>query len=222
MAISRYSLPRCFSGQLRRFFSLSSIENIFISKYSHKLLTLFKMNPMNCDRRSFEEFMLTGHRGWLLSLVVFSKLFIFSCEQHLLMIHITPILAVWKDWRYFPCRQLGRWGPQRFHDRPRDPTAWCLLTVWKGLQHLGMINYFISWFNWPVFCVLPLKYSTVLSSTMLRRGSYPFSIPAASLPPVNLTRISLSMYRDKSKILSFFFSFRSAGLPAAVTDFSIF
>ena len=61
---------------------------------------------------------------------------------------------------------------------------------------------------------IPLRYSTVLSRTMFKSGSYPFKMPAASLPPVNLTLISLSMYRDKSRILSFFFSFKSAKLPA--------
>lgn len=60
------------------------------------------------------------------------------------------------------------------------------------------------------FAELPLRYSVVLSSTKFKRGSYPFNIPAASLPPANFTRMFFSKYLDRSRILSFlFFSFGS-------------
>lgn len=52
---------------------------------------------------------------------------------------------------------------------------------------------------------LPLRYSVVLSNTKLRRGSYPFKIPAASRPPANFTLMFFSKYLDKSRILSFLF-----------------
>uniref|UniRef100_A0A7G3B3X2 Uncharacterized protein n=1 Tax=Lutzomyia longipalpis TaxID=7200 RepID=A0A7G3B3X2_LUTLO len=64
--------------------------------------------------------------------------------------------------------------------------------------------------------------SVVLSSTRLRRGSYPLRTPAASLPPANFTRIVFSRYLLRSKIDSFrrfSFSLPSPPAPPEVVGF---
>lgn len=50
--------------------------------------------------------------------------------------------------------------------------------------------------------VLPLRYSVVLSSTRFNNGSKPLRIPEHSLPPANLTLITLSRNLERSKMLS--------------------